>query len=142
MTVAIRSRLPADVETLEAIEQESFATPNWTGQDFLRYDCLIADLNGEIAGFLIFRMVFSGDAAHPAEREILNLAVRHAFRRQGIASALISELLKSSGAVFLEVRESNRAAQNLYRKLGFAEVGRRPNYYHSPDETAIVMNMK
>jgi ribosomal-protein-alanine N-acetyltransferase len=42
----------------------------------------------------------------------------------------------------LEVRESNVAARRLYERLGFAEIARRPNYYSSPVETAIVMEMK
>jgi ribosomal-protein-alanine N-acetyltransferase len=86
--------------------------------------------------------VFAGDPANPSQREILNVAVAPAFRRQGIATALILHAFRGSGEVFLEVRESNLAAQELYRKLGFLEVGRRYDYYQSPAETAIVMNMK
>jgi ribosomal protein S18 acetylase RimI-like enzyme len=43
------------------------------------------------------------------------------------------------GTVFLEVRESNKAARNLYLSLGFQELGRRPEYYETPLEPAIVM---
>ncbi len=43
---------------------------------------------------------------------------------------------------FLEVRESNTAAQALYRKLGFVEIGRRSKYYDDPEETAIVMQLR
>jgi ribosomal-protein-alanine N-acetyltransferase len=42
---------------------------------------------------------------------------------------------------FLEVRESNSAAINLYKTLGFLTAGRRENYYHDPQEAAIVMRL-
>jgi ribosomal-protein-alanine N-acetyltransferase len=41
--------------------------------------------------------------------------------------------------VFLEVRESNSAARRLYGALGFAQVGRRRNYYRRPTEDAVVL---
>ncbi len=44
-----------------------------------------------------------------------------------------------AGAWFLEVRESNRAAINLYLSMGFEIVGTRPEYYRDPAEAAIVM---
>ena len=44
-------------------------------------------------------------------------------------------------AWFLEVRESNDAAINLYKTLGFAATGRRENYYSEPPEAAIVMRV-
>jgi [ribosomal protein S18]-alanine N-acetyltransferase len=43
---------------------------------------------------------------------------------------------------YLEVRESNIGARKLYQRVGFTEVGRRPDYYTNPIETAIVMQMK
>ena len=61
------------------------------------------------------------------------------FRRQGIATKLLGHI--DSKYVFLEVRESNKLAQNLYRKLGFGEIGRREKYYDDPEESAIVMRL-
>jgi [ribosomal protein S18]-alanine N-acetyltransferase len=43
------------------------------------------------------------------------------------------------GTVFLEVRESNRAALELYKSSGFQAISRRPGYYEFPPEAAIVM---
>lgn len=142
MKILIRPAELADLPALVAIENESFASPNWHPRDFTKYECFVAEIAGKIAGFLVSRTVDAGDAANLPEREILNVAVAHAFRRRGVATALISREVKRPGQCFLEVRESNLAAQMLYRKLGFVEVGRRPNYYSSPSETAIVMNMK
>jgi ribosomal-protein-alanine N-acetyltransferase len=45
-------------------------------------------------------------------------------------------------AWYLEVRTSNEAARNLYAKLGFEEIGTRPNYYQDTGETAVVMRLQ
>lgn len=76
--------------------------------------------------------------------EILNLGVALAARRRGIGRALVRTLLEEfvrRGVVsaFLEVRESNFPAQQLYESFGFTEVGRRPRYYQRPLEDAVVL---
>jgi ribosomal-protein-alanine N-acetyltransferase len=76
----------------------------------------------------------------PDESELLNLVVAPEFRGKGLARALLQELLTAPAAsLYLEVRESNRAARNLYKSMGFQEVNIRPEYYQSPPEAAIVM---
>ena len=95
-----------------------------------------------MAGAVVSRQTFAGDNKAPQEVEILNLAVAPQFRRQGIGQALLAAEIVRGGLYFLEVRESNKAAQALYQKLGFVEVSRRPGYYTNPDEPAIVMQMK
>jgi ribosomal-protein-alanine N-acetyltransferase len=142
VTLVIRPAQPEDVPTMVEIEGQSFASPNWDAAHFLSYDCWIAEVDGIVAGFLVSREIFAGDANSPAQREILNVAVAPSFRRRGIATRLITQELTRSGETFLEVRESNAVARKLYRKLGFVEVGQRPEYYGSPVETAIVMTMK
>ena len=76
--------------------------------------------------------------------DIMNVAIDPAYRRRGIAEALIGELecaLKARGVegVLLEVRVSNEPARSLYEKLGFIVVGRRPGYYSRPKEDALIM---
>ena len=142
MTMVIRPVRPEELPTLLEIEHASFSSPRWKAQDFVQNDCVVAELDGIIAGFLVSREVYPGDGQFAAEREILNLAVSPPFRRLGIATALLSQELKHASEVFLEVRESNTTAKMLYGKLGFREVGRRENYYQSPAERAIVMKMK
>jgi len=61
---------------------------------------------------------------------------------RGLAALLLKSELAPGCSYFLEVRESNVAAQTLYRKFGFEEVGRRKKYYANPPETAIVMRVK
>ena len=64
------------------------------------------------------------------------------WRRKGVANSLLTNGIKGfQGSVFLEVRESNRAALNFYKLHNFQEVSRRPEYYESPPETAIVMKL-
>lgn len=70
------------------------------------------------------------------EMEILTIGVIPSVRRQGIASALLQELLTYARAqgvhrVFLEVSAHNPAAQALYARYGFVRTGTRPNYYQT-----------
>jgi len=80
------------------------------------------------------------------ELEILDLAVARNLRRTGAASFLLQNFLQREtrtgvSQVLLEVRESNSAAIALYHKFGFSTAGRRPNYYHSPVESAVLMKL-
>lgn len=73
-----------------------------------------------------------------------NVAVFPAYRRQGIAGALLDALedyARAHGASFLtlEVRVSNMPAIRLYRGKGYQEVGARPNYYNKPREDALLL---
>jgi ribosomal-protein-alanine N-acetyltransferase len=102
---------------------------------------VVAEIQGEIVGFLVSREIFAGSLDAPPEREILNLAVRMRFRRQGIAGVLLGHELSRGAIFYLEVRESNTAARALYSKFGFRVINRRTGYYRDPPETAIVMKM-
>jgi ribosomal protein S18 acetylase RimI-like enzyme len=141
VTPLVRRAISSDLPALTAIETESFSDSLWPPDTLLMYDCIVAELGGEVAGFLISREVFAGGAA-PPEREILNLAVATRYRRAGIASSLLTFELNRDDIFFLEVRESNYGAQTLYHRFGFSEIGRRPDYYKNPTESAIVMRSK
>ena len=98
---------------------------------------LVVEQAGGVAGFIVGRQVAD-------EWEIENIAVTGAARRCGLGSRLVGELLdhvRSRGGktVFLEVRESNRAARALYEKWAFIEVGRRKSYYQNPAEDALIL---
>jgi [ribosomal protein S18]-alanine N-acetyltransferase len=142
VSLLLRQAKASDLTALLAIEAQCFTEPNWQARDFSRYDTLVAEIEGSVAGFLVSRQTFAGDGGSPPEREILNVAVASAFRRKGIATLLLRHALAFPAVHFLEVRESNTAAQALYRKMGFIEIGRRPKYYADPEETAIVMQLK
>ncbi len=88
-------------------------------------------------GYIVGRAVID-------QGEILNLGVTLSARRRGIGTALVRRLLEDFGrrgvvSAFLEVRESNLPAQQLYESFGFAAVGRRPRYYQRPMEDAVVL---
>ncbi|HEY7912864.1 MAG TPA: ribosomal protein S18-alanine N-acetyltransferase [Blastocatellia bacterium] len=81
------------------------------------------------------------------ELHINNIASHPTYRRLGIGRALLEEAVlagRRRGAAFilLEVRASNEAAQQLYRKLGFVIIGRRRDYYRAPTEDALVMKLE
>lgn len=74
------------------------------------------------------------------------IAVAAQFRRQGVAEELLGAFLRFGRAnlafLTLEVRAGNEAAIGLYKKLGFAEVGRRKHYYADIHEDAILMTVE
>jgi ribosomal-protein-alanine N-acetyltransferase len=124
---------PAEARDLDAIAKIQ-GRSSWRPEEYLNFDCRVAEEEGVVHGFLASRQTA------PGEREILFVAVDPAFRRRGIAKRLLqNELDGSRGTWFLEVRESNLAAIRLYESLGFQGAGRRENYYPDPPEPAIVM---
>jgi ribosomal-protein-alanine acetyltransferase len=135
----IREASPSDLKQLNEIEQEAFPGSTWKAEDFLLHRCLVAESEGVVIGLLVSRQVLAAAFGQPAEREILNLAVRRNWQRQGIAASLLDYEMQSRSVFFLEVRESNSAARALYSKAGFRELNRRADYYSDPTEPAIVM---
>lgn len=134
---------PDMLNDILALENEAFTCP-WSEQSFREafeaenitiYAARTDD--GILCGFACLMVI-------DFEAELLNIAVSHAFRRQGIADELMNRLLsdamrKNVTDVFLEVRFSNIAAQGLYDKHGFETLGLRKKYYTNPVEDAIVM---
>jgi len=107
------------------------------------YDLIVCESGGgELAGYLLSMTILD-------EMQIMQIAVAEQFLRQGLAEAMSRFLIDTSSGVsviLLEVRVSNRAARNLYTKLGFGESGYRKNYY-APDATgmcedAVLMDLK
>ena len=134
--VQLRQAQVADLDQITAIQATAPEASQWQTPDYLTFDCHVAVLDGQIAGFVVSRTV--GDR----EREILNVAVRPDLRRLGIATSLLhAEMARWHGAHFLEVRESNTGARRLYERLGFEAVGARPGYYENPPEAGIVMRI-
>ena len=77
--------------------------------------------------------------------DIVNIVVNPSFRRRGIASILIENILNiypNCEQLFLEVRVDNLPAINLYNKLGFREINRRKNYYGDVDALVMERNIK
>lgn len=79
--------------------------------------------------------------------QIIDFVVAPEFRRFGIGWLLLDSLIEHarsfrSKLVTLEVRASNDAALNLYKKFGFEVCGRRKSYYSNKTEDAILMNLE
>lgn len=144
----IRPARVADAPQLAELERLCFSDP-WSEGAFREAlesawtFGLVAERNGAtrggVAGYLIGR-----DAAGTGE--ILNLAVAPEVRRRGVARRLLERGLaqfavRRSEEVFLEVRESNRAARELYSAAGFRPVGMRSGYYRNPAEDALVLRL-
>jgi len=88
---------------------------------------------------------FAGFWVMAEEAHIINIAARQTHRRQGIGELLLISVIDmamglDTRIVTLEVRSSNTTAQNLYRKYGFTQVGRRQGYYTENREDAILMS--
>ena len=94
----------------------------------------IAYLGDEPVGYCLYTSLFS-------EGELLRIATRGAYRRQGVAKKLLAALLESAkdDTVFLEVRSSNTPATMLYGSFGFEVYGTRANYYKNPTDNATLM---
>ncbi len=139
----IRDMTAADVNAVWAIEQAVQGYP-WTRGNF--NDALQAGyvarvwLNNEvIQGFMVWFPL-------PDEAELLNIGVAMAQQRQGVARALLADMLTTARLqnrqrVFLEVRVSNTPAIALYCQTGFAVAGERRHYYKNAlgSEDALVM---
>ena len=127
----IRPGVFGDLPRIAEIQAASPEAAQWAVAD---YSYIVAEIDGEVAGFAAWRGVGEG------EGELLNIAVDPAYRRRGVADELLGAL--PAGRIFIEVRESNAAARALYEGSGFTVIGRRRGYYHSPDEDGIVMALQ
>jgi [ribosomal protein S18]-alanine N-acetyltransferase len=144
-TAQLAPMLEQDLGEVLAIEQAIYTHP-WTRGNFADsvragYECRSYRLNGELIGYFVL-MVAVGEA------HLLNLSVAASQQRRGYGSALLDEatrLARSLGAanVFLEVRPSNRAAQELYYRYGFRKVAVRRGYYPAQTgrEDALVLSL-
>lgn len=140
----VRKLTAGDLDAVVSIQARSPEVARWTREDYERavrgeFAGWVAEREAGIIGFVIARLV--GD-----EVEVLNLAIAPDMRRAGAGSALLREALewgKGAGAqrAFLEVRETNFAAILFYERNGFLGAGRRPRYYTSPIEDALVLAM-
>lgn len=138
----LRRAIPDDVPKIHSLELASFSDP-WSERDILGTVCseggicFVAIDGGEVIGYVFGRLI-------APEGEIYRIAVRADKRKRGIGYRLLSYMMKTERGqgletVFLEVRESNLAARNLYSAFGFQEIGVRKNYYQSPTENAVIM---
>ena len=142
LVITIREMEREDLPTVSRLEKEIFSDP-WPSRSFAeilddeQWGALIAEHDGEIVGYACYMVVL--DEAHLA-----NIATVPASRRKSVAKQLLERILdividQKCGILLLEVRPSNHEALDFYRKFGFMELYRRPNYYRRPIEDALIM---
>ena len=132
----------AHVAQIAALEKICFSDP-WSEKS------VASELDNKLAFWLVATegdtvAGYIGSQTVMDETDMMNVAVHPDFRRQGIAEALVNELVENlrkmgSHCLTLEVRASNSPAIALYEKLGFSEIGRRKNYYRNPREDALIL---
>ena len=143
----IRAAEQMDIDAIVRVENACFSTP-WS-IDAIKHeicenklaDFMIAcDEENNIIGYIGIWTLLD-------ECQINKIAVMPEKRKIGIGKTILNhviELTRDMGVKswYLEVRESNTAAQALYRSAGFSSVGTRMNYYINPVEDAVLMNLE
>lgn len=153
--LVIRKATKEDLKEILEIESYSFVVPwnkeAWEAEfnDNPFATILVATLNNKVIGFLDYYITFNSST-------IAQIAVDKEFRRQGVAEALMNYMFDSVESsnkslkdeaeindrfvelMTLEVRESNEKAINMYTKLGFKELRKKPHYYKD-GETALYL---
>jgi ribosomal-protein-alanine acetyltransferase len=138
----------SDLDAILALERATENAPHWpisaysaVLDDPKAQRCLfVAQTKGQLTGFAV-------GLINPAAAELESVVVAANSRRSGIGRALCKAVLDwthSQGAteVILEVRAASAGAIALYASLGFTETGRRPRYYHDPEDDAVLMRLQ
>ncbi|SFR63121.1 ribosomal protein S18-alanine N-acetyltransferase [Thiomicrospira sp. ALE5] len=141
----LTAMVASDLVSVVELEQKNALMP-WSLRSFElslsnRQGNWVVYRETELVGFVCASVILD-------ELHILNLSVAQTCRGQGIATALIMQLCAAVNQepirkIFLEVRQSNKVAQKLYRKLGFCSDGIRKGYYQSTRgtrEDALLMS--
>jgi ribosomal-protein-alanine N-acetyltransferase len=132
-----------DLGAVMELEEELFAPDTWTAAmyreelaltDTRHY--LVAEDDGAVVGY-------AGLIAYDDEAHVATIGVTGARQGEGTGALLLDALLaeadRRSPVVLLEVRADNELAQELYRRRGFTEIGRRRGYYQPSGTDAVVM---
>ncbi|MEP6874942.1 MAG: ribosomal protein S18-alanine N-acetyltransferase [Burkholderiales bacterium] len=139
---------PTHLDALMAIENAAYAFP-WTRGNFIDsiaagYSArVLLDARGAMLGYFIAM-------AGVDEMHLLNITVAPVAQSRGHARRMIDALIalcreRAAHALWLEVRQSNARAREIYARLGFVQQGVRKGYYPAPlgrREDAVVMNLK
>ncbi len=144
-------KTPAHLEGVAALERMCFSSP-WSAQslELLTNDGIGVGYLLQAAGTPATTesaaavIAYGGMLITVDEGQITNIAVHPDHRREGLGYTIVQALLRHAKdcrleSVSLEVRASNTAAIELYRKAGFTEAGRRRGFYQKPSEDALVM---
>ena len=130
------------VSQVAELEKRSFQDP-WSENS------IASELNNPLSLWLValegdLVTGYVGSQTVLDETDMMNIAVHPDYRRQGIAEALVQELVsylrkRGSRCLTLEVRCGNEPAKALYEKMCFHHIGTRKNYYRNPREDALIL---
>ena len=131
------------VAQVAELEKICFGTAAWSEKS------IASELNNALSLWIVAVedekvLGYVGSQTVMGETDMMNVAVHPDYRKQGIATGLITELIgalkkRESHCLTLEVRASNEPAKNLYKMLDFEEIGIRKNYYRNPREDALIL---
>lgn len=145
--MSIRLATADDLAAIMAIERASFPTDAWS-ETMMAAELasphgsyVVVEEAGRIVGYGGVRAVRGA-----ADADIQTIALETAARGTGRGRMLLAALLEhareaGAKAMFLEVRDDNTVARNLYQREGFIETGRRRRYYQPDDVDAIIMQL-
>lgn len=143
--IVVRRMQQEDVEGVMMIENVVCEFP-WTPGIFsdcikVGYGCWVVSENNQVLGYGLLSV--SANEGH-----ILNLCIAPEQQRKGLGKRMMLHLIKeskrlASDSVYLEVRVSNHGAIELYKQLGFVQIGERKDYYPAADgrEDALVLSL-
>lgn len=140
----IRKASLDDLNQIYLIEKDAFSNEHWTLEmleselkNFLRTTTWIIEESTVILGYCMMRIVCN-------EANIINMAIKSSRQREGLGSLLLDYVLNQlpvNSSAFLEVKEGNLSAINLYKRLGFNLINLRKNYYKD-GRTAMIMHLE
>lgn len=145
MDIKIDKMTVKDLESIKDILISDF-------DDFWNYNILKDELKSENSKYIVAKfnnkiIGFSGIKVFVDNADIMNIVVRKNFRNKEIGTVLLENLLTLSkklglNSLSLEVNEKNIPAINLYKKLGFENIGIRKNYYNGKNGIIMIRNLK
>lgn len=144
--VTLRKMELSDIPQVVEIEKQSFPTP-WSA---FAFTCEILDNN--FANYYVITaeqdenmiLGYGGMWVIIDEAHVTNIAIMPSYRGKRLGELLLRQLIlaalaKGGEKITLEVRVSNKPAQKLYERLGFAPGGLRKGYYLDNNEDALIM---
>jgi len=141
-----------DIATLIHLGELGKLSP-WTAQNYRdelgNPHSIMLRLQGpdnQLIAFVVGRVIPAPDLPDSVDAEIYNIAVEEGFRRHGHAQTLLDTFFERARGsrvrrIWLEVRESNAPAINLYERNGFQTLTRRHGFYSNPQEDALLMRL-
>ena len=140
----IRKAILNDLNQIYLIEKDVFSNEHWTLEmveselkNFLGTTTWVIEESTVILGYCMMRIVCN-------EANIINMAIKSSRQREGLGSLLLGYVLNQlpiNSSAFLEVKEGNLSAINLYKRLGFNVINLRKNYYKD-GKTALIMRLE